>query len=73
MLERLDMGVIMTYPSDLNDKQWNLIKHHFDNGKYGTVRKHVRCSLAYKLSNKFFCSKICIVAKFAYIISLVWI
>ena len=35
----------MTYPSDLNDKQWDLIKHHFDTGIYGTVRRHDRRSL----------------------------
>lgn len=35
----------MRYPSDLNDKQWDLIKHHFDTGNYGTVRKHDRHSL----------------------------
>ena len=35
----------MTYPSDLNKGQWDLIKHHFDTGKYGTVRKHDRHSL----------------------------
>ncbi len=35
----------MAYPSDLTDKQWDLIKDHFDTGKYGTVRKHDRRSL----------------------------
>ena len=35
----------MKYPSDLNEQQWNLIQHHFDTGKYGTVRKHDRRSL----------------------------
>lgn len=35
----------MKYPSDLNDKQWDLIKDHFDTGKYGGVRKHDRRSL----------------------------
>ena len=35
----------MSYPSNLNKGQWDLIKHHFDTGKYGTVRKHDRHSL----------------------------
>ena len=30
----------MTYPSDLTDKQWDLIKNHFDTGNYGKSRKH---------------------------------
>ena len=30
----------MAYPSDLSNKQWNLIKHHFDTGNYGKSRKH---------------------------------
>ena len=35
----------MTYPSDLNDKQWDLIKDHFATGNYGNVRKHDRRAL----------------------------
>jgi putative transposase len=30
----------MGYPSDLTDKQWELIKHHFEYGNYGKSRKH---------------------------------
>ncbi len=30
----------MTYPSDLTDKQWELIKEYFDTGNYGKGRKH---------------------------------
>jgi transposase len=30
----------MTYPSDMNDKQWNLIKNYFDTGNYGKSRKY---------------------------------
>jgi len=30
----------MTYPSDLKDKQWELIKPHFATGNYGKSRKH---------------------------------
>ena len=35
----------MTYPSDLNDKQWDLIKHHFDTGNYGKSRKYSKREL----------------------------
>jgi putative transposase len=35
----------MTYPSNLTDKQWELIKPHFDTGKYGKSRKHSQRSL----------------------------
>jgi hypothetical protein len=31
----MDRGMEMTYPSDMSDKQWNLIKDHFDTGNYG--------------------------------------
>lgn len=30
----------MTYPSDLSDDQWAMIKAHFDTGNYGKSRKH---------------------------------
>ncbi len=30
----------MGYSSDLTDKEWALIEHHFDIGKYGNRRKH---------------------------------
>jgi putative transposase len=30
----------MTYPSDLTDSQWELIKDHFSTGNYGKGRKH---------------------------------
>ena len=30
----------MTYPSDLTDLQWDLIKEHFATGNYGKSRKH---------------------------------
>jgi len=30
----------MTYPSDVNDEQWELIKDHFSTGNYGKSRKH---------------------------------
>ena len=30
----------MKYPSDLTEKQWELIKGHFDKGNYGKSRKH---------------------------------
>ncbi len=34
------MGGFMTYPSDVNDEQWELIKDHFSTGNYGKSRKH---------------------------------
>lgn len=30
----------MTYPSDLTDAHWALIKDHFDTGNYGKSRKY---------------------------------
>jgi hypothetical protein len=30
----------MGYPSDLTNKKWLLIKHHFDIGNYGNRREH---------------------------------
>jgi transposase len=30
----------MTYPSDLTDEQWDLIKDHFSTGNYGKSRKY---------------------------------
>jgi putative transposase len=30
----------MSYPSDLTDKEWELIKDHFSTGNYGKSRKH---------------------------------
>jgi transposase len=35
----------MTYPRDVNDKQWNLIKNHFDTGNYGKILKHSKKDL----------------------------
>jgi len=35
----------MGYPSDLNDKDWELIKEHFSTGKYGNRALHSRRSL----------------------------
>lgn len=35
----------MTYPSDLTDDQWELIKSHFDTGNYGKSRKHSQRTL----------------------------
>ena len=35
----------MPYPSDLSDKQWDLIKSHFDTGNYGKKRKHSKREL----------------------------
>lgn len=30
----------MTYPSDVTETQWELIKEHFSTGNYGKSRKH---------------------------------
>ena len=30
----------MKYPSELTDKQWEMVKEHFDTGKYGKNRKY---------------------------------
>ncbi len=30
----------MTYPSDLTDKQWEIVGKHFHTGNYGKSRKH---------------------------------
>jgi putative transposase len=30
----------MTYPSNLTDSQWDLIKNHFSTGNYGKSRRH---------------------------------
>jgi putative transposase len=35
----------MTYPSDVNDKQWALIKDHFDTGNYGKSLKYSKREL----------------------------
>ena len=35
----------MTYPSDMNDKQWALIKDHFDTGNYGKSLKYSKREL----------------------------
>jgi len=35
----------MPYPSDLSDKQWDLIKSHFDTGNYGKSRKYSKREL----------------------------
>lgn len=35
----------MTYPSDMNDKQWDLIKDHFDTGNYGKSLKYSKREL----------------------------
>jgi putative transposase len=36
---------MMSYPSDLTDKQWFLIKDYFDKGNYGKSRKYSQCML----------------------------
>ena len=35
----------MSYPSDLSDEEWDLIKDHFSTGEYGKSRKHSQRSL----------------------------
>ena len=35
----------MVYPSDLRDRDWELIKDHFATGKYGNRAVHSRRSL----------------------------
>lgn len=35
-----DEGVIIIYPSDLTDNQWEMIKDNFDCGNYGKSRKY---------------------------------
>ncbi len=35
----------MSYPSNVTDKQWELIKCHFDTGNYGKSRKHSKREL----------------------------
>jgi len=35
----------MTYPSDLTDIQWALIKEHFSTGNHGKSRKHTQKQL----------------------------
>jgi putative transposase len=35
----------MSYPSDLTDKQWFLIKDYFNQEDYGKNRKHSQCML----------------------------
>ena len=35
----------MSYPSNLRDKDWNKIKHHFSTGKYGNRAIHSRRDL----------------------------
>jgi transposase len=35
----------MTYPSDLTDAQWELIRAHFDTGNYGKSRKYSQRTL----------------------------
>lgn len=35
----------MSYPSDVTDAQWELIKTHFDTGNYGKKRKHTKREL----------------------------
>ena len=35
----------MSYPSDISEEQWALIKEHFDTGNYGKGRKHSQQSL----------------------------
>lgn len=35
----------MTYPSDMSDKQWDLIKDHFDTGNYGKSLKYSKREL----------------------------
>ena len=35
----------MTYPSDLTETEWELIRKHFDTGNYGKSRKHCQKKL----------------------------
>jgi len=35
----------MSYPSDLRDKEWELIKHHFSCGNYGNRSKYDKRAL----------------------------
>lgn len=35
----------MSYPSDLSEAQWDLIKHYFDTGNYGKSRKYEQKTL----------------------------
>jgi len=35
----------MPYPSDLNESEWELIKHHFEFGKYGNRSKYPKLTL----------------------------
>jgi len=35
----------MIYPSDISDKQWDIIKDYFDTGNYGKKRKHSKREL----------------------------
>jgi putative transposase len=35
----------MTYPSDLTDAQWGLVREHFDTGNYGKSRKYTQRDL----------------------------
>ena len=35
----------MAYPTDLSDREWELIKGYFDTGNYGKSRKHNRRTL----------------------------
>lgn len=35
----------MSYPSDLKDKEWDIIKHHFSSGNYGNRSKYDKRSL----------------------------
>ena len=32
----------MSYPTDLSDREWELIERYFDTGNYGKSRKHSR-------------------------------
>jgi transposase len=35
----------MTYPSDVSDEEWDLIKAQFDTGNYGKSRKYIKREL----------------------------
>ncbi|MBL3284343.1 Transposase domain protein [Rickettsiales endosymbiont of Paramecium tredecaurelia] len=36
----MEVGIMKIYPSDLTDKQWDLLKHNFNCGNYGKSRKY---------------------------------
>ncbi|MHB9148317.1 MAG: hypothetical protein ACYC2U_08135 [Candidatus Amoebophilus sp.] len=47
----------MSYPSDLSDKQWLLIKDYFGQGNYGKSRKHSQRMLINLINTVFYLIK----------------